>query len=132
MIANFIKFQQYGDERGALVALEDMKNVPFPIRRIYYMFGCAEGVLRGEHAHKQLKQVLIAVRGSCRFLLDDGHSRTEVVLDDPAQGLLVDPMVWHEMWDFSEDCLLMALADAHYDEADYIRNYQEFLRNAAQ
>ena len=83
------------------------------------MFDTKDGVRRGFHAHKELKQVAIAVRGSCAFLLDDGNNKKEVVLNDPAKGLLIESFVWREMYDFSEDCVLMVLADAHYDEADY-------------
>lgn len=85
--------------------------------------GCEEGF----HAHQKLTQLVIAVCGSCRFLLDDGREQVELLLDNPAQGLLVEPMIWHEMYDFSEDCVLMVLADAHYDESDYIRNYEDFV-----
>jgi len=122
----FIQLQQHGDSRGRLVALEDQKEVPFPIRRIYYMYGCEKNVRRGFHAHKELTQLVIPVSGSCVFVFDDGQSREETLLDDPAKGLLVEPKMWHEMYDFSADCVLMVLADAHYDEADYIRDYAEF------
>jgi dTDP-4-dehydrorhamnose 3,5-epimerase-like enzyme len=130
MEIKLIQLQKHGDSRGSLVALEDQKEVPFPIRRVYYMFDCEKEVRRGFHAHKKLRQFLIPVRGSCTFVLDNSKERVEVVLDDPAKGLLVEPMVWHEMGNFSEDCTLMALADAHYDESDYIRDYEEFLQHA--
>ena len=126
MEIKLIPLQRHGDERGSLVSLEDQKNVPFTIRRVYYLYGTQEGVRRGFHAHQKLTQLVIAVCGSCRFLLDDGREQVELLLDNPAQGLLVEPMIWHEMYDFSEDCVLMVLADAHYDEKDYIRNYEEF------
>lgn len=110
--------------------MEEGNNIPFPIRRVYYVFNTLEGVRRGFHAHKELKQVAIAVRGSCRFVLDDGSERVEVLLDNPAQGLLIESFMWREMYDFSEDCVLMVLADQLYDESDYIRNYEDFLRIA--
>lgn len=91
------------------------------------MFGTAAGARRGFHAHKALKQVAIAVRGSCRFLLDNGHEKIEVYLDNPSQGLLIESFVWREMFDFSDDCVLMVLADSLYDETDYVRDYAEFL-----
>ena len=91
------------------------------------MFKTKEDVRRGLHAHKKLKQVAIAVRGSCRFVLDDGAERVEVCLDNPAQGLLIESCMWREMYNFSDDCVLMVLADQLYDEADYIRNYEEFI-----
>ncbi|MGL4604027.1 MAG: sugar 3,4-ketoisomerase [Iodobacter sp.] len=127
MQLKLIQLQTHGDERGSLVSLEEEKNIPFPIKRVYYLFGTKEGVRRGFHAHKELKQVAIVMRGSCRFLLDDGKEKIELVLDNPAQGLMIDPLIWHEMYDFSEDCVLMVLADDYYNESDYLRNYDEFI-----
>jgi dTDP-4-dehydrorhamnose 3,5-epimerase-like enzyme len=127
MKINFIPLQKHGDDRGSLVALEEENNIPFSIKRVYYIFDTKEGVRRGFHAHKKLKQVAIAVKGSCRFLLDDGTERIEVVLDNPAQGLLIESCIWREMYDFSSDCVLMVLADSHYDENDYIRDYDAFI-----
>jgi dTDP-4-dehydrorhamnose 3,5-epimerase-like enzyme len=126
MNIQLLPLQIHGDSRGSLISLEDHKNVPFDIRRIYYMFGTQEGVSRGYHAHKSLRQMVIAVRGSCRFVLDDGRERVTVTLDNPAQGLVVEEMIWREMHEFSEDCVLVVLANAHFDESDYIRNYEEF------
>jgi len=130
MQIKLIQLQRHGDERGSLIALEDQKNVPFPIRRVYYLFGTKENVRRGLHAHRNLTQLVIAVRGSCRFILDNGQERIELLLDNPAQGLLVESMTWREMCDFSEDCVLMVLADQHYDESDYIRDYDKFISSA--
>ncbi|MEQ9903024.1 sugar 3,4-ketoisomerase [Pectobacterium aroidearum] len=127
MKINFLQLQTHGDERGSLVALEKGTNIPFEIKRVYYMFNTKEEVRRGFHAHRQLKQVVIAVRGSCRFLLDDGEEKISVLLDNPAQGLLIESFMWREMYDFSDDCVLMVLADSLYDESDYIRNYDEFI-----
>jgi dTDP-4-dehydrorhamnose 3,5-epimerase-like enzyme len=115
-----------GDDRGDLIAIEARRDVPFSIERVYYLPRTEPGVSRGFHAHRVLQQVLVNVAGSCTILLDDGSARASVLLDDPARGLLVDPMVWHEMHDFSRDCVLMVLAAAHYDEADYVRDYGEF------
>ena len=115
-----------GDQRGSLVALEEGREVPFAIARAYYLYGTGQDVTRGLHAHKRLQQFAVAVAGSCTMLLDDGASRVPVKLDDPAAGLLLLPMVWHEMSEFSPDCVLMVLADAPYDEADYIRDYDAF------
>lgn len=130
MDIKLIQLQKHGDERGSLVALEEGKNVPFQVKRVYYIFETKEGVRRGFHAHKNLKQLVIAVRGSCRFLLDNGREKVEMLLDNPAQGLLVESMIWREMYDFSEDCVLMVLADSFYEESDYIRSYDEFLAKA--
>ncbi|ATL99215.1 FdtA/QdtA family cupin domain-containing protein [Aeromonas bestiarum] len=127
MQVKLIPLQTHGDERGSLVALEEGKNIPFEIKRVYYMFKTNQGVRRGFHAHRTLKQVAIAVRGSCRFLLDDGRERVEILLDNPAQGLLIESFMWREMYDFSDDCVLMVLADQLYDENDYVRDYQVFI-----
>lgn len=131
MDIKLIQLQKHGDERGKLVALEETKNIPFPIKRVYYMFETGEDVRRGFHAHKELKQVAIVVRGSCRFVLDDGKERVEILLDNPAQGLLIESVVWREMYDFSDDCVLMVLADRLYDESDYIRDYEKFISEVA-
>lgn len=130
MKINIIPLQAHGDDRGSLIALEESKNIPFTVKRVYYLFNTKEGVRRGFHAHKELKQVAIAVRGSCRFVLDDGNERVEVLLDNPAQGLLIESFMWREMYDFSEDCVLMVLADQLYDESDYIRDYAQFIEAA--
>jgi len=126
MDIKLIQLQSLGDERGDLISLEEEKNIPFPIKRVYYLFDTKEKVRRGFHAHKKLKQVAIALKGSCRFMLDDSEEKKEVLLDNPSEGLYIDSFVWREMYDFSEDCVLVVLADAIYDEADYIRNYDEF------
>ncbi len=115
-----------GDERGRLVAIEQMGDAPFAIARVYYVYGTTPGTTRGHHAHRALNQMAVAVAGSCTMLLDDGASKASVRLDDPAVGLTLPPMVWHEMSDFSPDCVLMVLADAAYDEADYIRDHDQF------
>ena len=121
------RFQQHGDERGQLVALEEMRDIPFQIKRVYYMYDTKEGVRRGFHAHKKLKQVLICVKGQCKILLDDGKEKEVVLLDRPDKGLLIESHLWREMFDFSEDAVLMVLASELYDEADYIRNYDDFI-----
>ena len=128
MQIKLIPLQTHGDDRGALIALEQDKNIPFPIKRVYYIFNTKEGVIRGFHAHKELKQVAIAVKGSCRFLLDDGNEKVSILLDNAAQGLLIESCIWREMSDFSEDCVLMVLADNFHNENDYIRDYEEFLK----
>lgn len=126
-LIKYIKFSQMGDERGSLVSLENNINVPFDIKRVYYIYGTKNGVSRGYHAHKALKQIAICVTGHCKFILDDGSSREETVLDSPDKGILIEDMVWREMHEFSEDCVLLVLASEHYDEEDYIRDYQVFI-----
>jgi dTDP-4-dehydrorhamnose 3,5-epimerase-like enzyme len=113
------------------VALEGDKTVPFEIKRVYYIFDTKSGVSRGFHAHKELQQVAICVRGSCRMILDDGKVRQDALIDSPIRGLLIGNLVWREMHDFSEDCVLLVLASEHYDEADYLRDYDEFIRFGA-
>ena len=120
-----------GDDRGSLIAIEAGRDVPFEIARVYYVFGTRPGVDRGFHAHHALRQLLIAVSGSCTIRLDDGHRREEVRLDLPSVGLSISGLVWREMSDFSPDCVLLVLADAAYDESDYIRDHRQFLEAVA-
>lgn len=132
-LIKWIDFQSLGDERGSLVALEIgmEKAVPFDIKRVYYIYRTAQSVSRGYHAHRNLKQVAICVAGRCRMVLDNGSSRAEVWMDSPTKGLLIESMVWREMHDFSDDCVLLVLASEHYDESDYIRNYNDFAGQAS-
>ena len=129
MDIKLIPLQSHGDERGSLVSLEEFKPIPFAIKRVYYLFNTENKVRRGFHAHKKLKQVAIVLKGSCRLLLDDGKEKVVVFLDNPAQGLFIESFIWREIYDFSEDCVLMVLADSIYDESDYVRDYDEFLKN---
>ncbi len=111
-----------GDDRGSLVAVEGMRHVPFSIARVYWVFGTREGEIRGLHAHRTLRQWAVCVAGSCTMILDDGKCREAVMLDDPASGIAIEPMVWHEMHDFAPGTVLLVLADQIYDEGDYIRD----------
>ena len=120
-------FQRHGDDRGMLVAIEEMKDIPFEIKRVYYMYDTIEGVRRGFHAHKSLQQILIPIHGTCKIHLDDGTETVEVVLDKPFEGLYISDGIWREMYDFSPDAVLMVLASEFYDETDYIRDYDKFL-----
>lgn len=121
-------FQQHGDERGQLVALEEMKDIPFQIKRVYYMYDTAKAIRRGFHAHKSLKQILVCVHGSCKILLDNGYEKKIVNLEKPYEGLYIEHNMWREMYDFSPDAVLMVLASDYYNENDYIRDYDEFLK----
>ena len=121
-------FPSHGDERGQLVALEENKEIPFSVKRVYYIYDTAEGVARGFHAHKSLEQILVCVHGSCRITLDNGSERQSVVLERPTEGLYIGPGTWREMSDFSPDAVLVVLASQLYDERDYIRDYDEFLK----
>ena len=125
-LIKLIDFPALGDERGSLVVLESNKSIPFDIKRVYYIFATQAGVARGFHAHKQLKQVAVCVTGKCRMVLDNGKEQESVWLDSATKGVLIEDMVWREMHDFSDDCVLLVLASEHYDESDYIRNYDEF------
>ncbi len=121
-----------GDDRGQLVALEENKEIPFDFERIFYIYGTQEGVPRGQHSHYETKQFLICVHGSCKVNLDDGTHKKTYLLNKPNLGLLQDKMLWGEMFDFSPDCVLMVLANLPYDEKDYIRDYDDFLKALAQ
>ncbi|MEY4489884.1 MAG: hypothetical protein RIQ79_2392 [Verrucomicrobiota bacterium] len=128
MNVKWITFSARGDSRGLLVPIEAGKDVPFAIKRVYGLLHMQAGVVRGAHAHRMLRQVIVALSGACLITLDDGRTKESVALDNPARGLLLEPMVWHEMADFSADCVLLVLAAEHYDEGDYIRDRAEFLR----
>ena len=125
-LIKWVDFPLLGDERGSLIALEQNKEIPFDIKRVYYIFGTKESVQRGFHAHKKLTQIAVCVAGHCKIILDDGIDRTEVTLDSPEKGLLIEESVWREMHGFSNDCVLLVLASDYYDESDYIRDYTEF------
>lgn len=120
-------FQPHGDDRGQLVALEEFKDIPFRIKRVYYMYDTANGITRGYHAHKSLQQILICICGSCKVRLDNGKEKKVVPLEKPYEGLYVSNNIWREMFDFSPNAVLMVLASELYDEMDYIRNYDDFL-----
>jgi len=123
-----VNFKKLGDDRGSLIAIEEGCNAPFDIKRVYYIFDTKEGVERGFHAHINLKQICIAVKGSCTFVLDNGHKREKIRLTNPNQGLFIEGLIWREMKDFTPDCVLVVLASEHYDESDYIREYGRFLK----
>ena len=120
-------FPPHGDDRGQLVAIEAMEHIPFAVKRIYYIYDTLPGVRRGFHAHRNLEQVLICVSGSCKIHLDNGSETAEVVLDNPNTGLYISNDMWREMYDFTPGAVLLVLASEHYDEADYIRNYDDFI-----
>ena len=121
-------FPPHGDDRGQLVAIEEGIDLPFDVRRVYYIYDTLPGVRRGFHAHLKLEQILICVSGSCKIHLDNGYDTAEVTLDKPNEGLYIANNMWREMYDFSEGAVLLVLASEYYDEADYIRNYDEFIK----
>lgn len=125
-------FQQHGDERGMLVALEEYKDIPFEVKRVYYMYDTKGDVHRGFHAHKCLEQILVCICGSCKVLLDNGEEKKVISLEKPYEGLYVANDMWREMYDFSPDAVLLVLASDYYNEQDYIRDYDEFKKIIAQ
>lgn len=125
-------FQQHGDERGMLVALEEYKDIPFEVKRVYYMYDTKTDVHRGFHAHKCLEQILVCICGSCKVLLDNGEEKKVISLEKPYEGLYISNDMWREMYDFSPDAVLLVLASDYYNEQDYIRDYDEFKRIAVQ
>jgi len=127
MSNNLIDFSVMGDERGSLIALEENHNVPFDVKRVFYIYGTQEDVPRGQHSHYKTKQLLIAVNGGCQVTLDDGNEKKTYTLNKPNIGLFQDAMIWGSMHNFTHDCVLMVLADTYYDESDYIREYTDFL-----
>lgn len=128
MDLQFYNLKQVKDDRGTLVVLEDEKDCPFAIKRIYFLVNLNKE-RRGFHSHKEIRQVIVCQQGEFKILLDDGLGRKEVVtLSKPNEALLIDIDIWHEMYDFSADCVIMVLASEHYRESDYIRNYDDFIR----
>ena len=126
-----LQFKEYGDERGNLVVAEgDGMDIPFDIKRVFYMYGSDPDIIRGQHANRQTEFVLINVSGSSKVMVDDGSSKEVILLDKPRMGLYMGPMIWKEMYDFSADSVLLVLASEHYQEQEYIRDYQEFIKEA--
>lgn len=128
MISELQKFNVMGDERGQLVALETNKEIPFDMKRVFYIFGTNSDLPRGQHSHYKTKQFLIAVNGSCKVTLDNGKEKETFDLNSRDVGLFQNALIWGTMHDFSEDCVLMVLANDVYDAKDYITDYNEFLK----
>ena len=126
-MTKLIDFKILGDERGSLIALESNKQIPFEIKRVFYIYGTQEGVPRGKHSHYKTKQFLVAVHGSCKITLDNGKEKETFDLNQPSLGLFQDALIWGSMHDFSSDCVLMVLADEYYEASDYITQYDKFL-----
>ena len=126
MIYNLLHFLVHGNHEGSLVALEKGADFLFDIKRVYYIWGTKADAVRGKHAHRKLEQVIVCTSGSCDFILDDGKQRETVHLDNPAVGLHIKSNIWREFTNFSNDCVVMVLASEHYDESDYIRDYEQF------
>ena len=121
-----INFTVRGDYEGNLVPIESGQDIPFEIKRVYYIWGTDYEAVRGHHAHRKLEQIIIPIAGNCDFILDDGHKREKIHLFSPNQGLYIKHNIWREFTNFSKDCVILVLASEHYDEADYIRDYEQF------
>lgn len=125
-----IKFKENSDKYGSLVAIESQGEIPFEIKRIYYIFEVYSDVRRGFHAHKKLHQVLICINGSVKILVKTPAEEQIIELNNASEGLYIGPMIWREMYDFSEGAILIVLASEHYNENDYERNYDKYLELA--
>ena len=124
-----LEFAQKGDERGHLVIVEGMKDIPFEIKRIFYIYGSGENVVRGQHANRESEFILINVAGKSKVRVKDGKGNEAVFcLNRPHTGLYIPPMIWKDMYDFSEDSVLPCIASSNYCPEEYIRDYDEFLR----
>lgn len=122
-----INLPQIHDRRGDLTFVEGHNHIPFSISRVYYLYNVPVDSERGGHAHKNLEQVVFALSGSFRIKVDDGHTKSEHWLRDPRKGLYISRLIWREMDSFSQGAVCMVLASHRYDEADYFRNYNDFL-----
>lgn len=121
-----LNFADLGDERGKLVVVEGSKDIPFKIERVFYIYGSDSDVIRGQHANRESEFVLINVGGTSKVRIDNGHSEAVIELNKPMMGLYIPTMVWKDMYDFSEDSILLVLASTHYDGSEYIRDYEEY------
>lgn len=123
-----LEFGDLGDERGKLVVVEGEQDIPFEIKRVFYIYGSDSEVVRGQHANRNSEFVLINVSGSSKVRVDNGFEEEIVELNRPRMGLYLPTMLWKDMYDFSEDSVLLVLANTHYDGKEYIRDYDEFLK----
>lgn len=123
-----VEFSEMGDERGNLVVIEGNKDIPFDIKRVFYMYGTDSTMVRGSHANRKSEFVLINVAGKSKIKVDDGFSKSVIELDKPRMGVYLPAMLWKDMYDFSEDSVLLVLSSEHYDGSEYIRDYDEYIR----
>ena len=128
-----ISFPEHGDERGHLVVIEGKADIPFEIKRLFYIYGSDNYVVRGQHANRRSEFILMNVAGNCKVKVFDGKGEEEIfVLDKPHEGIYLPVMHWKDMYDFSEDSLLLVLASEHYDPDEYIRDYDAFTKEVDQ
>ncbi len=123
-----INFPKINDYRGNLSFIEENRQVPFKIKRVYYLYDVPSGATRGGHAHKALHQVVIALSGSFDVILDDGHHRRSFFLNRPHYGIYIPPKVWREIENFSSNSVALSLVSEVYDESDYVREYDDYKR----
>lgn len=128
---SLLKFRDIGDRYGHLTPIEAKNDIPFEIKRIYYISGVEKGIERGFHAHRKLHQVLICVNGKVDIKVKTPKDEQVYLLNKPYEGLYIGTLVWREMLNFSEDAVLLVLASEHYDESDYIRNYDFYIQEAS-
>ncbi len=121
-----IELPEMGDERGNLVIIEGNQDIPFEIKRVFYMYGTDSTMVRGSHANRKSEFVLINVAGSTKIKIDDGFSTAVVELNKPRMGIYIPAMLWKDMYDFSDDSVLLVLSNEHYDDSEYIRDYDEY------
>jgi dTDP-4-dehydrorhamnose 3,5-epimerase-like enzyme len=129
-ITRLIELPTIRDPRGNLCVIESSINIPFDVARVYYLYDVPSGSMRAGHAHRRLRQLLVAVSGSFDVLLDDGKTKEKVTLNKPNVGLVMSPMTWREIDNFSSSAVCLVMASEIYDELDYIRSYDDFLRLA--
>ncbi|MCM1117861.1 MAG: FdtA/QdtA family cupin domain-containing protein [bacterium] len=123
-----IEFVDLGDERGNLVVIEgEGQDIPFDIKRVFYIYGSDEEVVRGQHANRETEFLLVNVAGTSKVRIDNGVQSVVVELNRPRMGLYISPMLWKDMYDFSQDSILLILASRHYDAEEYIRDYDDYL-----
>lgn len=125
-----LHFRDLGDERGKLVVIEGGQTIPFEIQRVFYIYESDSKVVRGQHANRESEFVLINVAGQSKVRITDGLEESIVELDRPMMGVYIPKMVWKDMYDFSSDSVLLVLASTHYDGTEYIRDYEEYIREA--
>ena len=122
-----LQFGDLGDERGKLVVIEGAQEIPFDIKRVFYIYGSDSTVVRGKHANRESEFVLINVAGQSKVRITNGKEEITVELNKPRMGVYIPKMIWKDMYDFSEDSVLLVLASTHYDGTEYIRNYEDYL-----
>ena len=123
-----LEFGDLGDNRGNLVVVEGEQDIPFEIKRVFYIYGSDEKVIRGQHANRKAEFVLINVSGTSKVRVDNGFQEEIIELNRPRMGLYLPTMLWKDMYDFSRDSVLLVLSNIHYDGGEYIRDYEEYLK----